>query len=108
MPSQCGHNDHIVAKLSRVGVRELKTRLGTYLRKVRRGATIVVTDRGEPVAELRPIPKEAEPDEAPLAELLALGIVTRKSRDKLGKFAPIRFSGEPISETVIEGREDRF
>ena len=38
-----------------VGVRELKTRLGSYLREVRRGQVIVVTDRGEPVAELRPI-----------------------------------------------------
>jgi hypothetical protein len=32
------------------GVRELKTRLGSYLREVRRGQTIVVTDRGEPGA----------------------------------------------------------
>ena len=38
-----------------VGIRELKTRLGSYLREVRRGRTIVVTDRGEPVAELRPM-----------------------------------------------------
>ena len=38
-----------------VGARELKTRLGSYLREVRRGRTIVVTDRGEPVAEIRPI-----------------------------------------------------
>ena len=30
-----------------VGARELKTRLGHYLREVRGGHTIVVTDRGE-------------------------------------------------------------
>ena len=97
-----------MAKKNRVGVRELKTRLGSYLRQVRRGATIVVTDRGEPVAELKPFPIKADPDEAHLAELLALGIVTRKSRKKLGKFEPIRASGQPVSETVLEGREDRF
>jgi len=36
-----------------VGVRELKNRLSEYLRMVRRGEAILVTDRGEPVAELR-------------------------------------------------------
>jgi prevent-host-death family protein len=43
---------------SAVGSRELKTRLGTYLRRVREGRTFVVTDRGEPVAELRPLPAD--------------------------------------------------
>lgn len=38
-----------------VGARELKTRLGTYLQRVREGRTLVVTDRGEPIAELRPL-----------------------------------------------------
>src|SRR3989304_5686519 len=49
---QCGQSDYM-ARRAEVGARELKTRLGTYLRKVRQGSTLVVTDRGEPVAELR-------------------------------------------------------
>jgi len=36
-----------------VGIRELKDRLSQYLRMVRRGQEILVTDRGEVVAELR-------------------------------------------------------
>lgn len=36
-----------------VGIRELKNRLSEYLRMVRRGEEILVTDRGEAVAELR-------------------------------------------------------
>ena len=36
-----------------VGVRELKNRLSEYLRLVRRGEEILVTDRGEVVAEIR-------------------------------------------------------
>lgn len=36
-----------------VGVRELKNRLSEYLRLVREGEDILVTDRGEVVAELR-------------------------------------------------------
>jgi prevent-host-death family protein len=41
-----------------VEIRELKKHLSSYLRLVRSGETIVVTDRGEPIAELRP-PVEA-------------------------------------------------
>ena len=36
-----------------VGVRELKNRLSEYLRMVRSREEVLVTDRGEPVAELR-------------------------------------------------------
>jgi len=37
-----------------VGVRELKNRLSEYLRQVRAGERVLVTDRGEVVAELAP------------------------------------------------------
>ncbi len=37
-----------------VGVRELKNRLSEYLRSVRAGEGVLVTDRGEVVAELAP------------------------------------------------------
>jgi prevent-host-death family protein len=37
-----------------VGVRELKNSLSEYLRRVRSGESVLVTDRGEVVAELTP------------------------------------------------------
>lgn len=37
-----------------VGVRELKNRLSEYIRQVRSGESVLVTDRGEVVAELTP------------------------------------------------------
>jgi antitoxin (DNA-binding transcriptional repressor) of toxin-antitoxin stability system len=37
-----------------VGIRELKNRLSEYLRDVRRGESVLVTDRGEVVAEIGP------------------------------------------------------
>ena len=36
------------------GIRELKTHLSAYLRDVARGEVVLVTDRGEGVADLRP------------------------------------------------------
>ena len=91
-----------------VGSRELKTRLGTYLRRVRRGATLVVTDRGEPVAELRPVADGVSPEDAGLAALEVLGAVTRGRGERLAPLRPIRSKGRPASQAVIEGREDRF
>ena len=37
-----------------VGIRELKNRLSEYLRRVRSGESLLVTDRGEVVAEFSP------------------------------------------------------
>ncbi|MEW6752844.1 MAG: type II toxin-antitoxin system prevent-host-death family antitoxin [Candidatus Latescibacterota bacterium] len=37
-----------------VGIRDLKTRLSSYLRDVARGEVLLVTDRGRVVAEVRP------------------------------------------------------
>jgi len=36
-----------------VGIRELKARLSAYIRQARAGKTVLVTDHGEVVAELR-------------------------------------------------------
>ena len=47
--------------MTRVGVRALKDHLSEYLKRVRQGERIVVTDRGEPLAALTPI---EETDEA--------------------------------------------
>lgn len=44
-----------------VGLRELKNRLSAYVKQVRAGQAIVVTDRGHAVAELRP-PGQVPPD----------------------------------------------
>ena len=42
----------------RIGAFEAKTRLSELLEQVSRGRTYVITRRGRPVAELRPIPGE--------------------------------------------------
>jgi antitoxin (DNA-binding transcriptional repressor) of toxin-antitoxin stability system len=42
-----------------VGVRELKAHLSRYLRDVQAGETVLVTDRGRVIAELRAAPEGA-------------------------------------------------
>jgi prevent-host-death family protein len=43
--------------VAEVGVRDLRNRGGEILNRVARGETLTVTRDGDPVAELRPLPK---------------------------------------------------
>jgi antitoxin (DNA-binding transcriptional repressor) of toxin-antitoxin stability system len=61
-----------------VRVRDLRERLSAYLREVRRGEAILVTDHGEVVAELRqPNPADRVPtrDELAYRELVGRGLL---------------------------------
>jgi prevent-host-death family protein len=89
-----------------VGARELKTRLGTYLRRVREGRTVLVTDRGEPIAELRPLPKDTNVPAA-LLKLSSQRAVTLPVRKAMMAFRPIQSKGRALSDAVLEDREDR-
>lgn len=54
-----------------VGVRELKNKLSQYIRQAKSGEGVLVTDRGQVVAELTP-PGQGETDTAVPAALRAL------------------------------------
>lgn len=43
-----------------VGIRDLKAGLSGYLRKVKRGSSVLVTERGQPVARLVPVKASVE------------------------------------------------
>lgn len=105
LDSGCGRNDYLERNL--VGARELKARLGTYLRRVRQGRTLVVTDRGEPVAELRPFEAHLGAD-AVLAKLKAAGAVTRTTDKPLAPFRAVRSRGRSAAAAFRADRKDRF
>ena len=90
-----------------VGSRELKNRLGRYLGLVGRGETIIVTDRGKPVARL--VPPEPEPETTYsvrdlLKRLEAEGHLRRGTRP-FRRFKPIRVKGKPMSQMILEDRD---
>lgn len=60
-----------------VGIRDLKNRLSEYLRLVKAGERILVTDRGEVVAELGPPGEGALQQDLPprLREMIRRGVV---------------------------------
>jgi len=70
--------------MDRVGVRELRQNLSVYLRRVRRGEALEVTERGEPVAVLQPI---AGKNDA-LSRLQARGVPIRRGAGNLADLPP--------------------
>jgi prevent-host-death family protein len=91
--------------MERVGVRELRQNLSVYLRRVRRGESLEVTERGRPVAVLQPI---AAADDA-VAALAARGIPVRRGRGNLAELPPparVQLD-RPLSDVLQDMREER-
>lgn len=62
---------------------EAKARLSEILRKVQKGQVVVVTHRGEPVAEIRPISSSGSGLDSRLRRLADRGVL-RRAKDQLG------------------------
>ena len=95
-----------MARRATIGARELKKRLGGYLQQVRQGRTLVITDRGEPVAELKPL-QRAGGEAAIFEQLTAVGAVTRLENRALTPFRAVRGRGPSVSDAILEDRDDR-
>ena len=70
-----------------VGIRELKNKLSEYLRLVKAGEDVVVTDRGEVVAEIRP-PGRTLDDQLPagVRDLMRRGVVRLGAPNRAGLY----------------------
>ena len=60
---------------------EAKARLSALVRRVREGGRVIITVRGEPAVELRPIQPEELDVSARLARLEERGVVVRQDRE---------------------------
>ena len=85
-----------------VGVRELKTRLSEYLRRVKRGETILITDHGQPVGCIVPAD---QPLEARLQAMVEAGTLAW-SGQKLEPMLPVaQVQGQhSVADLLIEDR----
>lgn len=88
--------------MATVGVRELKNRLTQYLKRAKSGEEVVATDRGKPIALIRPIHsgQSVQSLEARLATLASQGMVTLPSRKLLKHVRWVEVSGVPVSKTI--------
>ena len=88
--------------MQNVGVRELKSNLSKYLKRVEAGERLTVTDRGRAIAAL--IPAERAPA-LDWAHALVAGGQARWSGGKpLGLKSRVRSRGQLTSRMVIEDR----
>ena len=88
----------------RVGVRELRQNLSVYLKRVLKGETLEVTDRGVPVAIFAPLPK----DSSALDSLLALGKATRPEGKLLDVIPPKGRVSRRLSKVLKEQKTERL
>jgi prevent-host-death family protein len=89
----------------KVGSKQLKKHLGTYLRLVREGSAVQITDRGRPIACLIPAQSREASEEADrLARLVAQGAV-RPGSGRLFRGRPAKLKpGPSIVEMLNEER----
>jgi prevent-host-death family protein len=86
----------------RVGIRELRQDLSRYLRRVRAGERLVVTERGQPLAVLAPW---ADDDDV-LGRLIASG-QARRGDGRLLEITPVtRPVSHDGSESLAREREE--
>lgn len=86
-----------------VGVRELKTHLSRHLKRVRSGASLLVTERGRPIATIGPV--EAPPDIGWAHQFVAEGGAHWAGGKPTGARRPVKVKGKSVAAAVLEDRE---
>ena len=97
-----GYNSYMAT----VGVRELKNGLTRYLRRSKNGESIVVTERGRPIAMLGPVPATSATETSAhrLARLAADGYLSLPAAKPLKRLVRVRITGPSVSRAVLEDR----
>ena len=89
--------------MQQAGVRELKNRLSHYLRQVREGRVVEVTERGRLVAYL--VPSRSAAAQGELGALVKQGLISWQGGKPVGLARPVRVGGKPLSRIILEDRE---
>ncbi len=82
-----------------VGIRDLRADLSRWVKRIREGEEVVVTDRGKAVARLVPVEGERTID-----RLVRQGVVTPAPRPWRGKLPKPMDGAGPLSDLVLEDR----
>ncbi len=87
----------------RVGTRELKSKLSEYLRRVKNGQTIVVTERGKVIGQLGPAKQSAEER---IWAMVDAGLADWNGKKIRKSYHPraVNRSGKLLSELIMDDR----
>jgi len=84
------------------GVRELKNKLSHYLREVKKGRSIVITERGKIVATIVPAQEVGAGEK--LRKLARSGLGTWRGGKPKGASRAVVIKGKPVADIVLEDR----
>ena len=84
------------------GVRELKNKLSHYLREVKKGRSIMITERGKIVATIVPAQERATAEK--LQKLARSGLGTWRGGKPKGASRSVVVKGKPVADIVLEER----
>jgi len=89
--------------MPQTGIRDLKTHLSSYLRKVEAGQTVIITKRGKPIGRIVPVTQSTE---AQLDALSQAGLIAW-NKQELQSSAPVaQARGErTVADLLLEDRE---
>lgn len=92
----------------RLGLREANQKFSKAIKAVREGKEVILTERGKPIAVIKPLVQPKDVD-ATIRRLEAEGILRpalKRGPMPAPKWKPIRIKGKPLSQTVIEERNE--
>lgn len=86
----------------KAGVKELKNRLSYYLREVKKGENVLITERKKVVASI--VPVERAEEDSKLLSLVRDGFAAWKGGKPSGSSRPVKIKGKTVSDIVLEDR----
>ena len=93
----------------RMGLREANQSFSKAIKAVKAGKDVVLTERGKPVAVIKPIKAEKDANSI-VRQLEAEGVLRRGSKSGTPMpawRAPVPIKGKSIAKTISEERDER-
>jgi prevent-host-death family protein len=93
----------------RMGLREANQQFSKAIKAVKAGKEVVLTERGKPIAVIKPIERE-ETLAAKIRRLETEGLLRpalKRGTMPTTSWKPMRIKGKPLSQTVSEERDER-
>ena len=84
------------------GIKDLKNRLSDYLREVKKGQKILITERNKAIATIVPVDRTDE--DSKLLSLVKEGFAKWRGGKPTGSLRPVKMKGKPVSEMILEDR----
>jgi len=92
----------------RLGLREANQRFSYAIKRVKAGETVILTERGTPIAMIAPLRGTTDDREAAIRRLEAAGLlIPPTKRGPMPRRPLLRIKGEPMSETISRERDER-